>query len=166
MTALFVLAADFRDAAEKLSDLDLDTQTVADTLEGLAGEVEEKAVNVAAFVRNLEATADAIKSAEADMAERRKRIETRAAALRAYLQRCMEMTGISKIESPYFRLTIRANPPSVDVFDPAQIPAEYMRTPPPPPTVPDKPAIKAALQAGTDVPGAKLRADIKRLEIK
>lgn len=37
--------------ASKLADLDLDEQTVADTLESLAGSVEVKATNVAAFAR-------------------------------------------------------------------------------------------------------------------
>ena len=68
MTALYEIAAEYRDAATKLAELDLDAQTVADTLEGLSGDLETKAQNVAFFVRNLEATAAAIKQAEADMA--------------------------------------------------------------------------------------------------
>ena len=50
MTALYLLAEEYRAAAEKLADLDLDEQTVADTLESLAGSVEVKATNVAMFL--------------------------------------------------------------------------------------------------------------------
>lgn len=165
MTALYDLTNEFRDAAAKLEDLDLDEQTVADTLEGMAGELEAKAVSVAAFARNLEATAGSIKAAEADMAARRKALEKRADSLRAYLLRCMEAAGIKKIESPHFALTVKAKPPSVDVFDAEQLPADYMRQIEPPPPAPDKVLIGKALKDGFDVPGARLVTG-NRLEVK
>ena len=165
MTALYVIAQDYRAAAEALSDLDLDAQTVADTLDSLSGEFEEKAVAVAQFSRNLEATAAQIKDAETAMATRRKALENRADSLKRYLLGAMQTTGIGKIECPYFRLSVRDNPPAVDVFDAAQVPAEFMATPPPPPPVPDKAAIKSAIKAGQDVPGCRLTQS-QRLEIK
>jgi len=60
---LYSLAAEYRQAAESIANLDLDDQTIADTLEGLSGELEVKATNVAMFAKNLEATATAIKEA-------------------------------------------------------------------------------------------------------
>lgn len=156
MTQLFLLSAEYKAAADKLADLDLDEQTIADTLEGLAGELETKARNVAAFARNLEATAASIKDAEAQMAARRKAIENRAAGLRRYLLTSMQHAGISKIESAHFVLAIKNNPPAVEIFDQLQVPAEYMKTPPPPPPTPDKTAIKEAIKHGTEVPGCRL----------
>lgn len=165
MTALYILADEYRAAADKLADMDLDAQTIADTLESLSGELEAKCVNVAMFARNLEANAAAIKEAEAAMAARRKAHEARAEGLRRYIQSCMEGCSITKIESPHFALTVKANPASVEIFDAAQVPAEFMRQPEPPPPAPDKAAIKAALKAGQDVPGAKLTQG-HRLEVK
>lgn len=165
MTALYQLVAEYREAAAVLDDLELDEQTIADTLEGLAGDLEVKATNVAMFARNLETTAAQIKEAEGQMAARRKAIEARADGLRRYLLACMQQTGIQKIESPYFRLAVRDNPAAVDVFDAKQLPAEFMRQPEPPPPAPDKSAIKEALKAGRDVPGARLTQG-QRLEVK
>ena len=165
MTALYNIAAEYRAAAEKLAELDLDAQTIADTLEGLSGDLETKAQNVAFFVRNLEATAAAIKQAEADMAARRKAMENRADSLRRYIFDSMTVAGIEKIECPHFRLAIKNNPAAVDVFEPGLVPASFMRTPEPPPPAPDKTAIKEALKAGQDVPGARLTSG-QRLEIK
>jgi len=165
MTALYEIAAEYRDAATKLADLDLDAQTIADTLEGLSGDLETKAQNVAFFVRNLEATAAAIKQAEADMAARRKAMENRADGLKRYIFESMTVAGIEKIECPHFRLAIKNNPAAVDVFEPGLVPASFMRTPEPPPPAPDKTAIKEALKAGQDVPGARLTSG-QRLEIK
>jgi len=165
MTALYEIAAEYRDAATKLAELDLDAQTVADTLEGLSGDLETKAQNVAFFVRNLEATAAAIKQAEADMAARRKAMENRADGLKRYIFESMTVAGIEKIECPHFRLAIKNNPAAVDVFEPGLVPASFMRTPEPPPPALDKTAIKVALKAGQDVPGARLTSG-QRLEIK
>jgi len=153
---LYSLALDFRAAADTLGDLDLAPEAVADTLESLSGDLEVKAQNVALFARNLEATAAAIKEAEAGMAKRRKAIESRVAHLKDYMLAGMMVAGVKKIEGPYLRLSIRDNPEAVEVFDAAQVPAEFMRQPEPPPAAPDKAAIKAAIKAGHEVPGVKL----------
>lgn len=165
LPALYVLADDYMAAARKLAELDLDEQTVADTLESLSGEIEVKATNVAMFVRNLEATAEAIKDAEAKMAARRKAVESRAQRIRDYLKAQMERCGIQKIESPYFTLAIRQNPPAVHVEAAELVPAEYVKAPPPPPPAIDKKAVAEALKAGKDVPGCRLERGT-RLEVK
>lgn len=165
MTALYDIAAEYREAADKLADLDLDPQTVADTLEGLSGELEVKAQNVAFFARNLEATASAIKQAEADMAARRKSLEKRAEGLRQYIFTSMQVAGIEQIECPHFRLSIKKNPAAVDIYEPGLVPAEFMTTPVAPDPAPDKKAIADAIRAGREVAGAKLTQGA-RLEIK
>jgi hypothetical protein len=164
-TSLYVLAGEYQALANKLMDSDFDEQTIADTLEGAAGELEVKATNVAMFVRNLEASAEQIKLAEKAMAERRKSIENKAESIKRYLKDNMQRTGITKIECPYFALSIKKNPPSVIIDDPAAIPTKFMVTPPAPPPAPDKAAIKSALQAGEVVEGAHIEQG-ERLEIK
>ena len=164
MTALYQLAIEFRETADKLADLDLPPEVVADTLESIGGDLELKAQNVALFTRNLEATAAAIKQAESDMAARRKAIERRVQGLKDYLLHAMQATGIKKIEGPYLRIGVRDNPEAVEVLDAAQVPAEFMRQPEPPPAAPDKTAIKAAIKAGVEVAGCKLTRS-QRLDI-
>lgn len=161
---LYTLALDFRAAADQLADLELPPEVVADTLDSLSGDLESKAQNVALFARNLEATAAAIKEAEAGMAKRRKAIESRVAHLKDYMLAGMLVAGIKKIEGPYLRVSVRDNPEAVEVFDAAQIPAEFMRQPEPPPAAPDKSAIKLAIKSGREVPGVKLTRS-QRLDI-
>lgn len=163
--ALYQLADLYLADLQKLGDLDLDEQTVADTLEGLSGALEVKATNVAAFTRNLEASAEAIKGAEEQMAKRRKAIEKRAESLKAYLKDNMERTGVLKIEGPHFALAIKRNPPAVHVEAQELVPAAFFNTPPPPPPALDKKRIAEALKAGQDVPGCRLEQGT-RLEIK
>ena len=165
MTALYQLAHEFRDTAAKLEDLDLPPEVIEDTLEGMAFDLETKATQVACFFRNLEATAAAIKDAEAQMATRRRAIENRVARLKDYLLANMMIAGVQKIECPLFKLSVRDNPAAVEVYESALIPAQFMRQPEPPPPAVDKAAIKEALAAGQDVPGCKLTRG-KRLELR
>jgi hypothetical protein len=165
MTALYELAHSYRDAADKLADLDLPPEVIEDTLDSLSGDLEVKATNTAMLARNLEALAEKIKEAEAAMASRRKALENRAARIRDYLLSNMMISGIQKIECPYFKLSVRDNPAAVEVYEPGLIPTEFMRQPEPPPPSPDKTAIKEALKAGKEVPGCKLTIG-KRLDIR
>lgn len=165
MTALYVLAQEYRSDLEKLADMDLDDATLTDTLESLGGELEVKAVSVAAFVRNLEVTAAAIKDAEAQMAARRKAVENRVQRVKDYLLASMMVAGVKKIESVYFKLAVRDNPSAVEVYQPELIPANFMRQPEPPPPSPDKKAIAEQLKAGHEIPGCRLTHGM-RLEIK
>ena len=162
---LYEVSNDYREAVEKLSDMDLPPEAVNDTLEGLKGDLTTKATNVAMFSQNLEALAKQIKSAEETMAHRRKVLENRAEAIRNYLKTCMESAGISKIECPLFKMSIKNNPPSVEIYDESQIPHDLMRSAPPPPKVPDKKLIAERLSKGELVGGTRLM-NKTRLEIK
>lgn len=153
---LYSLSANYLQALDFLTDpeADLPAEAVKDTLEALAGELEDKAVNVVKFLRNMEAMAEAIKVAEADMAKRRKALESRAQWMKDYLKGNMEHTGISKIECPYFKLSIQNNPAAVHIFDEGAIPAQFKEQ-----VITwkiDKTAIKKAILAGESVAGASL----------
>ena len=164
-TSLFVLAQEYRDAAEKLSQLDLDDATISDTLEGLSGALEVKATNVAMFVRNIESLAEQIKAAEEDMKKRRTALENRAERIRHYVMTSMQSAGITKIECPYFKIAIQDNPESVVVDDEKQIPRAYFIEPPPPEPRLDKTLVKKAIKDGFTVNVAHLERT-KRLVIK
>jgi hypothetical protein len=149
----------------KLLELDLDDQTFKDTVEGMSGEIEAKAINVAAFIRNVESSAAAIKEAEGRMKARREALEKKTAWLMDYLKRNMEACGITKIESPELSLSIRKNPPYLVVDCAAAIPDYYWTDPPVPEKVLDKKGIKEVIAAGHEVAGVHLEHGT-RLEIK
>jgi hypothetical protein len=163
--SLYVIANEHRAMVERLMNSQEDPQAIADTIEAESHPLEVKAQNVAFAIRNLEATAAAIRQAEQEMAARRKKLENRAQQVRDYLQTCMEIADISRIECPHFALAIKNNPPSVEVFEPDLVPAEYLKTPEPAAPVIDKNAIKEAIRANKKVPGVML-VQGARLEIK
>lgn len=163
--SLYLIATEYRQALDTLAESDLDPQTLADTLEGLDGEMQPKSIAVAMWARNRDADADAIEEAAKAMMDRAKADRAKAAQARAYLLQCMQLAGVERISSPHVVLSVRANPASVEIEDEAQIPAAYMTDPKPVPPKPDKALIKRALQDGHEVPGARLSRGV-RLEIK
>ena len=164
MQPLFQLAAEYRAVSDKLHDLDMDEQTIADTLEGISGDLQEKSVNVAKYFRNMEADADKIEEAAKAMMDRARAIRKRSASLKQYLHTNMERAGITKIESPWFVLSIKTNPASVKIDDESLIPDDYMREIPAKFEA-DKKLIKSAMDEGYIVPGCHIER-ATRLEIK
>lgn len=154
--ALYEISAQYLADLNKLNELELDEQTFLDTLEGLSGELEQKAINVAMYIKNLEVSADAIKQAEKSMADRRKAIESKNERIRKYLLENMLKTGITKIECPHFVLSVRKNPASVDVLMQDQIPDEYFDIPDPLPPTLNKKRLTEDLKAGVLIEGARL----------
>ncbi len=151
---LYDLTTDYLEALDALAEIeDLPPEVIADTLEGLAGPWEEKALNVARYVRNLEAEAAAIDEAKKRMDARGKSTANQAARLKAYLKAELERTGL-KPKAPDLALRLQNNPPSVTIDDTALIPDDYRRTE----TVTTllKAEIGTALKAGEVIPGARL----------
>lgn len=171
--SLYEIANEFKSLEQKLlqafkstkGDADYNAQTIADTLESEAGALEAKSINVAMVIRNLEASAEQIKQAEKQMAERRKALENKAESIKQYLFDNMKRCGISKIESPYFNLTIKKNPPKLIVDDASLIPKEYFIQPPLPEPYLDNETVKAKLLEGVEIEGAHIEQG-ERLDIK
>lgn len=165
LPALFEIAAEYRENLTNINELDLDEQTIADTLESIGGDMTLKATNVGFVIRNMESLAAQIKEAEAAMAARRKALEARAEHVREYLLRNMQACEISKIESPYFTISVRKNPPKVVIDDPEAVPVEFWRQPPIPAPELDKKKLAEELKAGVMVEGAHLERGVS-LSIK
>lgn len=149
---------------EMLEAGEIDDQAFADTMEGLEGELTEKAINVAAYIRNLESDAQQIKEAAAAMSARFKVKQNKADKLRDYLLGIMASQGIKEIPSTEFDLKLKKTPPSVVVAcEVDALPDEFKRVTVN--TAPDKTALKKAIQGGAEVKGVSLVSG-QKLDIK
>ena len=159
---LYEISDNYLAALEGIAEIeDLPPEAVADTLDALQGEFEDKALNVARYVRNLEAEASAIEEAKRRMDARAKATARQAGRLKDYLKRELERTGL-EIKAPDLALRTRNNPPSVVVDDESRIPEAFKRTE----TVTKllKAELGKVLKAGESVAGAHLERT-KRLVI-
>lgn len=164
MSSLFQLVDQYR-SLQALDIEEVPEEVLRDTLEGLGGELQIKATNVAMYQQNLQSFADAVSEAAKKMQARAKRLQAKADDVRHYLQSCMEAAQITKIESPELSLVIKKNPPTLVIAEDATIPDEFMVTPPPVAPYPDKVAIKRALNEGKNIDGCRLEQG-QRLEIR
>lgn len=131
-----------------------DEDLILDTLEG-ESDAMEAVSRLLRWMNERQATAQSIKTLEADYAARRKRYEEAVKSARGALARFMDETGLTKIERPEATLSMRQGSPSVIYpadLDPETLPEKFRRWT----CEADKAAIKDAMLAGEDVPGLTL----------
>lgn len=149
---LYKLADEYQQALNDLHSMDdLTPEIIEDSLAGMVGEIEDKSKAVAAFTLNIDAQISMLKEHEANISAKRKALEKRRDWMRDYLRENMERCGISKIESPYFNITLTKPRKQVVIDDESKLPRDYMRVV----ESPDKTLIKKAIDDGYEVPGAR-----------
>ena len=141
-------------------DMLIDAETgelisVSQALDALRMEREAKLENVACWVKNLSAEADAIREEENRLVKRRKAAETKAANLKAWLLAAMtrEDGTTDKLKTGRVSISVKRNPPST-VVDDELLPSTYKVA-----KITyqaNKELIKRELLAGGEVPGAHL----------
>lgn len=133
-------------------DPDLDPQVFEDTLEGLSGEIEDKADGYAKVISGLTSQMNGLKWEIDRLTARRRAIENNIARMKENLKMAMISTGKTQFKTTAFSFNIQKNPPSVVVDAPqlADIPFEYLVLQEP---KIDKVKLKDDLKAGKDLEG-------------
>jgi hypothetical protein len=166
MSSLYELTGQRLDLQRKLETLNIDEETLLDTLEGESTELEAKIADYGFVIRNMETFGEAIKVEETRLAQRRKAQEAKVEHIKSWLLQNMERCGISKIEHPAFTISVKSNPAKVVVDKEGDIPQEYFKQVIVEPTWQlVKKDVADAIKAGKNVAGAHLEQS-KRIEIK
>jgi len=161
---LYQLTDEYRQLLELAASEEADEESFAAALADLQGEITTRAVSLAQVARNLESFEQQIEAAIEAMSKRANRAKKRAESIRAYLKERMEIASINKVDSPFFTLAIRKNPPRLVIAEDALVPRDYLRIVPER-LEPNKPEITKALKSGIEIDGCRLEATT-RLEIK
>lgn len=162
MSALYQLSESKLQALQIIDDMisegcsDAEMQEAYALLNQLDENFQEKAVNVAMYVRNLETESAAIAEAEKEMSARKKALNNKADRLKNYLLSEMQRTQTKQIKCPYFVLSLRKTPASVRIAPNAVIP-EFLLAPPKPQEA-DKRAIKESIEKGLVIEGVTLES--------
>jgi hypothetical protein len=162
MTTLRELSEDLRGINEIALDPDVSTEALADTIEGLEGMFNDKAVKIVHVIANNDSDIAAVDTEIKRLQERKKVMANAKDRLKEYLRFNMEVTGTTKITSDLFTITL-AKPMDIVVVDDAElIPKDYQRVT----IAPDKTLIKKALKDGYDVAGTHLGKGLSSVRIK
>lgn len=154
---LYELAEQYNLLADMLDQTD-DPQLIQDTLDAVEGQFEQKVESIIKLWRSKCAERDIVKSEIFRLQAIVNRLDKQATWLHDYVEAEMKHAGIQQVKSPLFKIALQKNPPAVDVLNEDIIPEQYKLT-----VVDkrlDKKAIKAAIDAGEEVPGAALRQEI------
>ena len=131
MSTLYELAEDYLMLMAMLEDPDEDPQVIADTLEGVEGELEIKADNYAKIMKEFEGQIDVIKAEEKRLQQRRKHLEGSIEKLKTHLYDVMVATGKKKFKTDLFNFAIQKNggkaPVILDIKDTSELPDELVR---------------------------------------
>lgn len=151
-----------REQIREIVGEDSDADLVRDTIEGETN-LLEFIEDVIMQVSMDSALVDGIKGRQAQLSERRSRLEGRIEAMRVAIMAAMETAEVPKLETPLARLTVKDLPPKALVIEESDIPSDYFILVDP---KLDKKAVLDALKAGKTVPGAQLSNGGKTIQIK
>ena len=132
-----------------------------DTLDGIEGEFDMKAENIACFIKQLGEDLELLKKHKAAFERRRKAKENQLERMKTYLIDCMNKTKRTKIDMPKAKITVKNNAESAQFVSEKEFIKmcmskrldDYLRYKDP---EINKTAVKSALKSGQIIPGAKL----------
>jgi hypothetical protein len=131
MSNIFKLTAEYRQLLEMMEDPEIDEQAVADTMEGIEMEIEQKADNYAGLIRSLEGSREIVHKEAERLQALDKRYENFIKRLKENLMFCMRATGKEKFKTALNSFGIRKaggkQPLDIDIEDPEKIPEEYRK---------------------------------------
>ncbi len=148
LAELRALAAEVRALAGE------DDVATADTIEGASEAMEmlDGLIDAAQHAAALEAM---VRERAQRLTERARRFAEQGKGYRRAMLALMEAMTLRKVVRPGATLSLKAGGVSLEITDPAAVPTQLRK-----PGDPDKAAIRAHLEAGEAVPGARLvRAD-------
>lgn len=124
---LYALADEYRQVLALFDDENAEPAAIEAALDAIAGQINHKADAIAALVRQFTLLSEA-RAAEATRMTRLAQLDaSRADRLKNYLLNNMLVVGAEKIDTPRFHITVRTNPPAVEVLDQTVIPDQFIR---------------------------------------
>lgn len=155
MTKLYEISDNYHDAMKMVEDGEITAEMMADTLDAIEGERDEKLTACGAQVLNLLANANTIGNEIKRLQARKKAFENNAKWLKQYMLTHMQRMGCSRIETPLYSIKVNAGKSkSVEITDLAKLDDQFITEIT---TVKvDKKAIGDLLKAGETVAGAEL----------
>ena len=157
---LYELANEYRE----LENMDLDADTLADTLESLEGEFDAKADAICHVLANMEGDCIALRIEIDRLKGKSASNDNRQEKLKDYLRENMEKLGKKKIESAKFTISCVAGRDKVGDIDEDKLSSEFFEV------IPESKKLNKALLLRTlkcgDVEGAELIKSKSSLRIK
>lgn len=142
---LYDLTEEYMQLLALMEDPDTDPQVLADTMEAIGGEIEEKADGYAKVRQELQNQSTALKAEIDRLTARKRSIDNNIDRIMENLKTAMIATGKVKFKTELFSFGIQKNPPKAVITDPTSVTYDFLI--PQEPKI-DTAGIKKALQEG------------------
>jgi len=164
---LYDLNVQMQTILEMAEDTELDPQLIADTLEGLEGEVEDKLDSYGIVMNELLMDVEKIDVELKRLTDTKKRINRNIDRMKEAVKASMDLMGKKKVQGNHFTWQIQKNggkaPLIIDEDMPAiSLPEEYQLWD----VKPNKEVIRQDLEAGKELPYARLGERGESLRLK
>ncbi len=160
MSNLYELTNNYDTVLNMLYEENIDEQMILDTLEGIEGEIEDKADNYAKIIKELLGDAKKIKEEKQRLDVRQKSFENRAKFLKDNLQNTMKEIGKTKFKTELFSFSIAKNGGKQGLTIDGDVPDSFKKL------ETDKDKIREALEEGQELPFAHLEPRGESLRIR
>ena len=124
MATLYELTGQFRELLELVEQGEVDPEMLADTLEGLEGEIEIKADGYAKVIKELEGKTAMLKGEIERLSNRKSAIENNIKTMKESLEIAMRTTGKVKFKTDLFSFNIQKNPARLVIT--GDVPKDYL----------------------------------------
>jgi hypothetical protein len=164
--SLYQLTNEFVEIMSQLEEMEIDQETLVDTLDSLQAPIAEKAENLIKYMKNIEALAEAKKAEAKRLHEAAQADLMKVERLKEYLDQNLQRAGITKLQAGLFELKYRKGTEVVMVkesLDINTVPREYLKYKDP---ELNKVEIKKLLKTGIEIPGITLVRKPDSLVIK
>lgn len=167
MSNLFELTEEYMQLLEMAEDPDIDPEVLADTMEGLTGEIEDKADGYAYVIDSINADIDTIDKEIKRLQARKKTLTANVDSIKRNLYNAMLAIGKRKLKTAKHSFTIAKNGGKIPVvyapvIEIEKIPAEFVKVE----WDVDKDAVREYLESGNELDFAHLGERGESLRIK
>lgn len=157
-----LLASDLQKDEEVVDNSTGEILSVEEALNQLELDQKTKFDNIACYIKNLTADAEALKQEEKKLADRRRVKENQAERLKNYLASGLIYAGYNKFETPRCALSFRTSK-AVEIAEGVELSEEYLNVKIT--QEPNKKALKEAIELGKEIEGVSI-VEKKNLQIK
>lgn len=165
MNTLYAITNSFVELMEKAANGEITEAEYNQLGEELAVELQNKSVNIIAYMRNQESFIEAVKAEEKRLKDMREKTENKMEKFKQYVKENMEKLDLKEVPTELGSLKIAKNPISVEILNEDEIPGDFKKEIIE--TKIDKTAIKDHFkETGEVVPGVKIIDDKTSLRVK
>ena len=168
MTKLYTLTDSYK-TIEGILDQEIEyisQDEIKETLATIKDDIEDKVASIGKLVLELRSDIESVKAEEDRLAKRRSGCTSKMEWLKNYLLVEMISTNTLKVKKDVISVAIQNNPPSAELVDIEQVPAQYVRVIPEKRDPNKKAIIEHFKETGEVISGVNIITDKKSVSIR